>query len=215
MPEYKTNRIRFKPPFEKGAIKCRERALKRKDYDPVALYRWGQMMSVSLIETLKAVEANFGEDGQRVVIDAIRKVGQMVGREMIEGVEIPLGLSPIEVISSIATCINVDAYASPEAPDIKSATQCGFDILWCPHEDYYQPFDCRVQRYLVAGMIDAFRERFAVGGYDFQVKFVSTIPSGSKTCRFELRQKEPGEQDDWSLYSSFLEKKALEHAKKK
>jgi len=207
----KTNRVRFNPPFEKGAQNCRKKALSRKNYDPASLFRWGQLMAVSVLEMLKAVEEKFGAEGQRVATETLRKVGLMAGREMVAGVEIPEGASPIEVISSFATCINVEAYASPEAPDIKDRSHCGFDIIWCPHEDYYKAFDCRVQRYIVQGMIDAFKEKFAQQGIDFNVRFVSTIPSGSKTCRFEIREKSAGEEDDWSSYSSLLAQKALKH----
>lgn len=215
MPRLKTGRIRFNPPFEKGAKKCREKALSQKGYDPVTLFRWGQLMAVSVLEMLKAFEEKFGLDGQKVASETLRRVGLMAGREMVEGVKIPEGVSPIEVISSFATCINVEAYASPEAPDIKDSGHCGFDILWCPHEDHYKAFDCRVQRYMVQGMIDAFREKFSAKNIDFNVRFVSTIPSGSKTCRFEIREKSAGEEENWLSYSDHLAKKALKHTARK
>ena len=61
-----------------------------------------------------------------------------------------------------------------------------FDILWCPHQDHYEAFDCRVQRYFVQGMIDAGQE-FARGhagapGFAFEVRVDSTIPAGAPTC---------------------------------
>jgi len=33
-----------------------------------------------------------------------------------------------------------------EAPKIDSEEQCSVDILWCPYQDHYRAFDCRVQR---------------------------------------------------------------------
>ena len=84
-----------------------------------------------------------------------------------------------------------------------------FDILWCPHQDHYQPFDCRVQRYFVQGMIDAASD-FRGGGFDFQVRFDSTIPAGSKTCHFTIWRGEPGEVDTWARTTAELERKAIE-----
>jgi hypothetical protein len=123
-------------------------------------------------------------------------------------VEKPSGVEPIEMISAFASWINREIYASPEDPRIKDADHCSFDILWCPHQDSYRAFDCRVQRYLVQGMIVAMREKFPQA--DFQVRFTQTIPAGGKVCSFEISRKKPGEKDDWENYSGLLAKKALE-----
>ena len=48
-------------------------------------------------------------------------------------------------------------------------------------------FDCRVQRYYVEGMIAAGRRRF--GSSMFDVRFTSTIPSGSSVCHFDMFAK--------------------------
>ena len=93
-------------------------------------------------------------------------------------------MSEAEFISFYATVINRIVYASLEAPRIDGPDQVSFDILWCPHQDHYQAFDCRVQRYFVQGMIDAMRE-FGQE-HDFDVRFDSTIPAGAPTCHFTM-----------------------------
>jgi len=207
-----TLKMKFSYPFKEAGEKCAQEALGRKDYDHTSLFRWGNMMAMSVIAMLKAAEAEFGETGQKAMIKSLVKVGREIGIEMLNGVEIPPGVEPIEVISAYASWINREIYASPEAPRIADADHCGFDILWCPHQDSYRAFDCRVQRYLVQGMIEAMREKFP-HAY-FQVRFTNTIPAGAKVCTFEINRKQPGEKDDWETYSGLLEKKALERSKK-
>ena len=92
-----------------------------------------------------------------------------------------------------------------------------FDILWCPHQDHYEAFDCRVQRYFVQGMIDAAQE-FARGhagapGFAFEVRFDSTIPAGAPTCHFTMWKATDTERSEWQGYTRVLEKKALARAR--
>ena len=61
-------------------------------------------------------EATFGEEGQGLVYEALRKIGHDVGRQILEGVEIPEGMTEAEFVSFYATVINRIAYASLEAP---------------------------------------------------------------------------------------------------
>ena len=44
---------------EKGFTR---RALNKGGYDPRSVLRWGQMMAISLLEVVKAVERRFGEE---------------------------------------------------------------------------------------------------------------------------------------------------------
>ncbi|HUT52502.1 MAG TPA: hypothetical protein VM658_03850 [bacterium] len=206
-----TLKMKFNYPFQAAGERCGREALGRDDYDPASLFRWGNMLGMSVLGMLKAAEREFGEAGQAAMIEALVEVGRDVGRQMLEGVAVPADVTPIEFISAFASWINREIYASPEDPRIEDAEHCSFDILWCPHQDSYKAFDCRVQRYLVQGMIEAARERFA--GLDFQVKAVKTIPSGSPVCTFELWQKQPGDKDDWEHYSVSLAKKALQKSK--
>jgi hypothetical protein len=208
-----TLKLRFKYPFQEAGDKCAQEALSRKDYDPASLFRWGNMLGLSVIRMLQAAEAELGEPGQKAMISALIAVGKQVGREMLSGIELPSGVEPIEFISAYASWINREIYASPEQPRIADADHCSFDILWCPHQDSYRPFDCRVQRYLVQGMMDAAREKFPQ--LDFQIRVVQTIPAGGKVCAFEIRRKQPGEKNNWNAYSDALAQKALEKAKTK
>jgi hypothetical protein len=203
-----TLKMKFNYPFDLAGKRCAREALPLPDYDPASLFRWGNMMAMAVIGMLKAAERECGEAGQKAMIGALTEVGRQVGRMALEGVEVPAGVEPIEFISAFCSWINREIYASPEEPKIDGPDQCSFDILWCPHQDSYRAFDCRVQRYLVQGMIEACRERFT--GMDFQVKVLATIPAGSPTCRFEIRRKKPGEPDEWEKYSDALAKRALE-----
>ena len=114
-------------------------------------------------------------------------------------------------MSFYATVINRIVYASLEDPTIDSAEQVSFDILWCPHQDHYQAFDCRVQRYFVQGMIEAAKEFGEEHGFD--VRFDSTIPAGAPTCHFTIWRAKPGEPPHaWQQYTAQIDAKALEIA---
>ena len=207
-----TLKMKFSYPFAAACKRLERDALPLPDYDPASLFRWGNMMAMAVIRMLKAAEREFGAAGQAAMIGELTEVGREMGRMMLEGVEVPEGVAPIEFISSYCSWINREIYASPELPRIDDATRCSFDILWCPHQDSYRAFDCRVQRYLVQGMIDACRERFNEA--DFQVRVKTTIPAGAPTCLFEVWRKRPGEADEWEQYSDALAKKALERSRK-
>ena len=103
--------------------------------------------------------------------------------------------------------INRIAYASLEDPKIDGDGKVTFDILWCPHQDHYKAFDCRIQRYFVRGMIEAAQEHAL--GQGWQVKFDSTIPAGATTCHFTLWKASDAEAAEWNNYSQLLEAKAL------
>ena len=202
--------FRFNFPFAKGLERLREEVLATTDFDPSVLWVWGNMQAMAVIRILKACEREFGEDGQRVVAGALREVGFDMGRQMMEGVDRPEGLSDAEIASYFATVINCIAYASLEDPSIDSDEKVSFHILWCPHQDYYAAFDCRVQRYFVQGMLDAVKERGMLE--DWQVRFTQTIPAGADTCHFELWRAPDDERSMWERYSEQLEAKALEIA---
>ncbi len=208
-----TLKMRFNYPWDEAGRACAGEALSRPDYDPASLFRWGNMLAMSVLAMLDAAENKLGEAGQHAMIEALTRVGRDVGRQILEGIRIPDGVAPIEFISAYASWINREIYASPEDPRIEGDDRCSFNILWCPHQASYRAFDCRVQRYLVQGMIDAVRERFPE--MDFQVRVTATIPAGSPVCTFELTRKRPGDSDDWESYSASLAKKALEKAKER
>ncbi len=203
-------RFRFKFPYAAGLQRLREEVLTRPDFDPAVLWVWGTMQATAVIEILKACERDLGEEGQRVVKETLRKVGLDAGRQILEGVEWPEGLSEAEFASFYATVINCILYASLEDPSIESEDRVSFQILWCPHQDQYGAFDCRVQRYFVQGMLEALQEKGWLT--DWQVRFTRTIPAGAETCRFEMWKAPREEGFLWEIYSRELERKALEKA---
>jgi hypothetical protein len=203
----------LKEPFEDALDIFRKEVLKREDFDPTALLQFGLFMSMAVINILKEAESKLGRNGQDVIIDALIKTGYEVGRQMIDPEKVPKDLSDIELMSYLATIINTQAWTSIEDPRIDNEDKCSFDILWCPLQDVYSAFDCRVQRYLVQGIINYFREH-VFDKSDFQIYFKSTIPAGAVCCKFVIERKKPGEPDKWETYSKQLEEKALKNKKK-
>jgi hypothetical protein len=194
-------------PFANAVEGFRSKALANPQYDPASTFVWGQMMATGLIEMLKAVEERFGGEGHDVARDALQRVGARIMSEMLEGVEVPEDMPPAEAASLMASWINEVAYASIEKPNVEG-DGADFDIHYCPHEDVYGAFDCRVQRYFVQGMLDSSRAIFGDRGLD--VAFKTTIPSGSHTCHFDIYPKDEEQQNDWSNYSDRLRKRALD-----
>ncbi len=202
----------FKQPYEKGLRRLKEEVLAKTDFDPATLWQWGTMQAMALLETLHECEARFGEEGQKVVCAAIQRTGLDVGRQILAGIQIPESMTDAEFVSFYATVINRIAYASLEATKIDAEDKVSFDILWCPHQDHYKAFDCRIQRYLVQGMIEAAAELMKMHGW--QVRFDSTIPSGAQTCHFTLWKASDRERTEWEGYTKLLEAKSLLRSKK-
>ncbi len=196
-------------PFKEALDRFRTDVLKRKDFDATSLLQFGLFMSMAVINILKESEKKLGKEGQKVVIDALIKTGYNMGKQILENIKLPTEISDIELMSFLATIINTQAWTSIEDPCIDKEDQCSFDIVWCPLQDVYKAFDCRVQRYLVQGIMNAFRDSGILKS-DYQIEFKSTIPAGANTCYFVITKKKPNEQDKWESYSKDLEKKALE-----
>jgi hypothetical protein len=199
-------RLPLRWPFAEAVEGYRRKALGNPGYDPASTFVWGQMMAVGLIEALKAVEERFGAEGHDVFRAALSRVGDRIVDEMTDGVEPPADATPSEMTSLIASWINEVCYASIEKPRV-TGEGADFDIHYCPHEDVYGAFDCRVQRYYVEGMIAAGRRRF--GSSMFDVRFTSTIPSGSGVCHFDMFAKNDPAADEWNEYSERLRQRAL------
>jgi hypothetical protein len=215
-PEKKWKDFRFNQPYEKGLRRLREEVLGKSNFDPAVLWQWGAMQAMAVLEILKTVEARFGREGQQAVFDALRRVGHDVGEQIVKGTSIPRDMTDTEWLSFFATVVNRIAYASLETPGIEGDGNANFHIDWCPHQDIYRAFDCRVQRYFVQGMIEAameFAESHGKAGV-WDVAFRTTIPSGAKTCFFELL-RDAGDGNQWARYTKLLEEKALELAKSK
>jgi len=205
--EPKWKKFKYNQPYAKGLKRLREDVLGKTDFDPATLWQWGTMQAMALIEVLGACEEKFGAEGQRVVCDSLHKIGLDIGRQILEGVTVDPDITPAEFASFYATVINRIAYASLEAPRIEADGTATFDILWCPHQDHYGAFDCRVQRYFVQGMLDAAREK--AGELGFDVRFDTTIPSGAPTCHFTMWKPSEAERAEWTDKTKAIEAKAL------
>src|SRR5262245_11710278 len=119
-PEDKWKQFQFKQPYAKGLKRLKEDVLAKTDFDPATLWQWGTMQAMALIEILKECEAEMGEAGQQLVYRALHKVGRDVGRQILDGVELPEGLTAAEFASFYATVVNRIAYASLEDAHIES-----------------------------------------------------------------------------------------------
>lgn len=207
------SRIKFGEPFKEALDRFREEVQDREDFDPSSLLQFGLFMSKAVINILKENEARFGVEGQKAVNDALIRTGYDMGRQIAKNIEIPPDVSDVELMSFLATIINTQSWTSIEDPKIDNEDACSFKILWCPLQDVYSAFDCRVQRYLVQGIINYFLEHVVQS--EFQVEFKSTIPAGSEVCHFVIERKKHGEQDKWEVYSKLLERKALNRLKER
>jgi hypothetical protein len=205
--EPKWQQFKFNQPYAKGLARLKTEVLGKTDFDPATLWQWGTMQAMALVSVLEAAEAKFGVEGQKMMNEAIGAVGLDVGRQILHGVVLPPDMTEAEFFSFYATVINRIAYASLEAPKIDGDGKVSFDILWCPHQDHYGAFDCRIQRYFVRGMIQAAQEHTL--GRGWQVKFDSTIPAGAPTCHFTVWKASDEESAAWDAYSQTLEAKAL------
>jgi hypothetical protein len=206
-PEAGWKDFKFKQPYEKGLKRLKTEVLGKTDFDPAVLWQWGTMQAMAVIRILKDCEKRWGVEGQQVVSEALRQIGLDIGRQILKEVAKPETLTEAEFVSFYATVINRIVYASLEAPRIDGPDQVSFDILWCPHQDHYRAFDCRVQRYLVQGMVEALEETGLAKG--FQIRFDCTIPAGAETCHFTLWRGSAEEKKAWEEYTRQIEEKAL------
>ncbi len=210
---WKKIKDQFKEPYKVATDRFRKEVLPRPDFDPATFFQFSIFMAKALLQMLEDVEENFGPEGQKICNASLIKVGRDMADEMFGGIEIPPDFSTIELVSYIATKVNTVSWTSIEDPRIIDEDKCEFDIIWCPLEDVYRAFDCRIQRYLVQGILDRVRELHP--SVDFNVEFLSTIPAGAKTCKFQIARKQPGSPDKWSRYSEMLEQRALKRWKAK
>ena len=201
----------FNQPYQASLRRLKEEVLGKTDFDPATLWQWGTMQAMAVIQILKDCEKEYGEQGQQLVNRSLRRVGHEVGTQLFAGLNKPQGLSEAELVSFFATVVNRIVYASLEEPRIDADDRISFDITWCPHQDHYSAFDCRVQRYLVQGMLDALFETGWISS-DWQVKFTGTIPAGARVCTFVLWKANGLEKAEWELYTVKLEQRAIKDA---
>ncbi len=194
-------------PFQEAVDNLRGAMAQRQDFDPAVLFVWGTMMATGVLNSLKAVEEAFGAEGQEVVRKALNQAGYEACEQMLDNSTFPEDVPEVELLSYIVTGINTVLYASLERPWITDADRAEFDILWCPHQDRYSAFDCRVQRYFVEGMIQVIEER---GLAKFVPVVDKLIPHGGECCHFYMdRRSEPDGQHPWDAYSDYLGQRAF------
>ena len=199
--------VKLGTPYEKAVENFRRAIEGRHDFDPAVLFVWGTMQAKAVLNILKAAEEAFGEAGQAMVRKAINKAGYEAADGLLKNSTFPEGLTDIELVSYIVTGVNCVLYASLEKPWITSETRSEFDILWCPHQDIYAAFDCRVQRYFVEGIVEAME----ANGMGRVIPLVDKlIPKGAECCHFTVDRVEADDgKHPWHRYSEELEKRAL------
>ncbi|MEW6266737.1 MAG: hypothetical protein AB1641_26995 [Thermodesulfobacteriota bacterium] len=211
-PEKSQAQVQLELPYREAVHNFRQATAGRDDFDPATLFVWGTMQATAVLNILKAAEEAFGRAGQETVRKAVNQAGYEAARQMLANSTLPRDLPEIELLSYIVTGLNTILYASLEKPWIVDRNRCEFDILWCPHQDRYTAFDCRVQRYFVEGMIRAI-EDWGLG--DFVPEVEKLIPRGDEACHFVVRRFEgSGGRHPWDAYSDQLERRALEKMKK-
>ena len=194
-------------PYPEAVEQFRKAAEGRNDFDPATLFAWGTMQATAVLNILKAAEEAFGEAGQEVVRKAINKAGYEAMEGFLRDSSFPEDAEEMELASYVVTGVNTVLYASLERPWIVSGERCEFDILWCPHQDRYTAFDCRVQRYFVEGIFQALEDS-GKGGITAWVD--KLIPHGAECCHFVVeKRKDGGEKNPWHIYSDELGKKAF------
>ncbi len=120
-------RFRINQPYARGLKRLKEEVLEKTDFDPATLWQWGTMQAVAVIEILKDCEKQFGAEGQKVVCQALQKVGLDVGRQILKGLRKPESMTEEEFLSFVVTVINRIAYASLEDPKIDGPKQVSFE----------------------------------------------------------------------------------------
>ena len=141
-------------PFAEAVEGYRAKALANPSSTRRSTFVWGQMMAVGMVEMLQVRSSEtFGADGHDgcAAGAGARRAADRRARWS-PASRCPPDLTPAEVASLFASWVNEVCYASVESPDV-DGDRAGFDIHYCPHEDVYGAFDCRIQRYLVEGMI--------------------------------------------------------------
>ncbi|MBU2490053.1 MAG: hypothetical protein KKA60_11750 [Proteobacteria bacterium] len=218
-PEPNWEKFSFNQPYAKGLKRLNEEVLAKTNFDPATLWQWGTMQAMALIEVLKTAEEKFGAEGQKLVLDSLKRVGYDIGRQITEGTTLPEEITASEYCSFFATICNKIAYASLETATIDSDDAASFHIDWCPHQDHYKAFDCRVQRYFVQGMIDAATDFYKAQrpgeAWEMDVAFQSIIPMGSETCFFTIEKGDPKKARAWGEFTQMIEEKALDLAAKR
>jgi hypothetical protein len=201
------NNVKLGMPFAEAVENLRQAIEERDDFDPTVLFVWGTMQATAVLNILKDAEEAFGEAGQEMVRKAINRAGYEAMDGFLKNSKFPKQLDEITLASYIVTGINTILYASLEKPWIVSEDRCEFDILWCPHQDRYTAFDCRVQRYFVEGIFQAIDDH---GMPQLTAWVEKLIPHGAECCHFVVQKREDAHQrNPWDVYSDELGQRAF------
>src|SRR3990172_6291762 len=111
-PEENWKKFQFNQPYAKGLKRLKEEVLVKTDFDPATLWQWGTMQAMAVIQVLKDCERELGEKGQKLVYEALRKVGLDIGRQILKDTKKPEDMPVAEFLSFYATVLNRIAYAS-------------------------------------------------------------------------------------------------------
>jgi hypothetical protein len=199
--------LRLGTPYPEAVAHFRRAIEGRSDFDPAMLLVWGTMQATGVLNILKAVEARYGRQGQDLVREAINRAGYEAMEGLLADSVFPEEIDEMTLASFIVTGMNTVIYASLEDPWVTDETRCEFNILWCPHQDRYTAFDCRVQRYFVEGMIAAVDD----AGHTAMTAWVDRlIPHGADHCHFVVEQRDPTAGNPWHAYSDELAARALD-----
>jgi hypothetical protein len=205
--------VRLGTPYPEAVQHFRKAIEGRNDFDPAVLFVWGTMQATGVLNILKAAEETFGEAGQEMVRKAINKAGYEAMDGLLRNSSFPEDLDEAELVSYVVTGLNTVLYASLEKPWVTSEDRCEFHILWCPHQDRYTAFDCRVQRFFVEGIFQAMEDH---GKGNFTAWVEKLIPRGADCCHFIVQRREDdGDRNPWHIYSNELNKKAMKKLEEK
>ncbi len=205
--------VRLGTPYPEAVEHFRMAVEGREDFDPAVLFVWGTMQATAVLNILKAAEETFGEAGQEMVRKALNRAGYEAMEGLLKTSHFPEDMEEMELASCIITGLNTVLYASLENPWVTSNERCEFDILWCPHQDRYTAFDCRVQRYFVEGMFQALDDH---GKPNVTAWVDKLIPRGAECCHFVVeKRKDPEGRNPWLTYSDELGERAFQKLGKK
>jgi len=201
-------RVSLGTPYSDAVKNFRKAIEGREDFDPAVLFAWGTMQATAVLNILKAAEETFGKAGQEMVRKALNEAGYEAMEGLLKNSDFPEDVDEMERASYLVTGINTVLYASLEKPWLVSGDRCEFEILWCPHQDRYSAFDCRVQRYFVEGMFQAIKDS---GGEQVSAWVERLIPHGADCCHFIVeRRKGDAGKNPWHAYSDELGRRAFE-----
>jgi hypothetical protein len=205
--EQSYEKVRLGMPYPRAVEQFRKATKARADFDPAVLFAWGTMQATAVLNVLKDAEEAFGQAGQEMVRKAIKRAGYEAMDSFLKNSSFPEDIDEITLASYIVTGMNTVLYASLEKPWIVSANRCEFDILWCPHQDRYTAFDCRVQRYFVEGLIEAVEDN---GLPALTGRVEKLIPHGDECCHFVVEGHDDSTANNpWHRYSDELGRRAF------